>query len=976
MVKEDYFQPVNLEIDFPKLEKRILDYWYKKGIVKKYLQKNKDSKKYFSFLDGPITANNPMGVHHAWGRAYKDLWQRFKNMQGFKQRFQNGFDSQGLWVEVEVEKELGLKSKKDIENLVPGKPQKSMAKFVELCKKRVFKFAKIQTEQSKRLGYFMDWENSYYTLSDANNYMIWRFLRKCYERGLIYKGRDSVPWCPRCGTAISQHEMLTEDYQEVVHKAVYIAYPLKDRKDEYLLIWTTTPWTLPANVAAAVNKKLAYVLAKDSLTSRKYYLHQKKAKELGLEIVKEVEGSDLLGLNYLSPFDNLPRVKKALEKYEHRVVESDKRILEISEDEGVGIVHIAPGAGTEDFRLGKKEKLPVIDVIDEEAKYLQDMGEFTGKNAKERPGIIIDYLRKLDNGRFLLKEEDYRHRYPACWRCKTELVWRVVDEWYISMDKLLRKQMKTIVKKINWIPEFGLRRELDWLDNMDDWLISKKRYWGLALPIWECEKCGSFEVVGSREELKKRAVEGWGKFNGYSPHRPWIDKLKIKCSQCGEITKRIPDVGNPWLDAGIVSFSTISKENKGEPFYLMNREQWKKWFPADFITESFPGQFKNWFYSLITMSTVLENKAPFKMVLGFATTLGEDGRPMHKSWGNAIEFNEAADKIGVDIMRWMFARQNPADNLLFSYKNAQEIKRKFYLKLWNVYNFFVTYANLDGWKPTVHRSPSTDYRPQITVLDKWILARLKQLIVKVTKALEEYDTFSAAFLIEKFVEDLSNWFVRRSRERIGLAADNLEDKECFYQTNYNVLLSLAKVLAPIIPFISEEIYKNLTKKESVHLSDWPSSKRISPSEKDLIKKMELLREMVEKAHAVRKEAKIPVRQPLQSIEVSSPVVVLDKELLELAKQELNIHQIHWSKGKKLSVKLDTQITSRLKEEAKVRDLIRKIQKQRKTQGLELSQKVNLQNPWWPKDRILRQRILSKTLARRLNKGSFKVVEVE
>ncbi|KKT67581.1 MAG: isoleucyl-tRNA synthetase, isoleucyl-tRNA synthetase [Candidatus Curtissbacteria bacterium GW2011_GWC1_44_33] len=347
MAKRAHFEPVDVKVDFPALERTLLEHWHKKGIVKKYLEKNKNSKKYFSFLDGPITANNPMGIHHAWGRTYKDLWQRFKNMQGFKQRFQNGFDCQGLWVEVEVEKELGFKSKKDIEKF-------GVAKFVQLCKDRVKKYSGIQTEQSKRLGYFMDWDHSYYTLSDENNYMIWHFLKKCHEKGLIYKGHDSVPWCPRCGTAISQHEMLTEDYKETTHDSVYVQYPLRGRKDEYLLVWTTTPWTLPGNVAVALDADRDYVAATGNIARNTYYLNEYAAKRLGLNIEKKVKGKELVGLKYVSPFDSLSRIKKSLGQYEHAVVATDEKILPVSEEEGTGLVHVAPGAGSEDFQIGKK----------------------------------------------------------------------------------------------------------------------------------------------------------------------------------------------------------------------------------------------------------------------------------------------------------------------------------------------------------------------------------------------------------------------------------------------------------------------------------------------------------------------------------------------------------------------------------------------------------------------------------------------
>ena len=412
------FKPVTPKVDFPTLEREISKYWSEKDILKKYLQKNAKSDKRFSFLDGPITANGPMGVHHAWGRTYKDLWQRFFNMRGYTQRFQNGFDEQGLWVEVEVERELGLKTKKDIENLVPGKIFESIAKFVNLCKERVKKYSAVQTEQSQRLGYFMDWENSYHTSSDQNNYAIWHYLKKIFEKGWLYKGRDTVPWCPRCGTAISQHEILTEEYQEITHKAVFVKYPLKSQKSrlpdgqakvknqkESLLVWTTTPWTLPGNVAVAIDPKKNYVLTEGNLI-----VLRERLKDLGLKAKKPIKGEELIGQMYVGPFDSLERVSKDLEGFGHRVIDGGDLV---TESEGTGLVHVAPGQGGEDFKLGKEQNLPVIELISEEANYIDGLGEFSGKNAKEHPEIILDYLKKHESGRFFFSEESYKHRYPT-----------------------------------------------------------------------------------------------------------------------------------------------------------------------------------------------------------------------------------------------------------------------------------------------------------------------------------------------------------------------------------------------------------------------------------------------------------------------------------------------------------------------------------------------------------------------------------
>jgi len=923
------FKPVTPKVDFVEVEKKILECWGKSGILKKYLQKNNNSKIKFSFLDGPITANNPMGVHHAWGRTYKDLWQRFFNMKGCRQRFQNGFDNQGLWVEVEVEKDLGFKDKKDIEKY-------GIEKFVNKCKERTLKFAKVQTEQSKRLGYFMDWENSYYTMSDENNYMIWSFLKKCHQQGWLYKGKDSVPWCPRCGTAISQHEILTEEYQELTHDSVYLKLPVRDKKNTFFLVWTTTPWTIPANVALAINPDFKYGLyqkGKETLI----LLKDLKEKILGQDWqeIKTFKGQELKDWQYQGPFDDLPRLKGVV----HKVV-LDKDL--VTAEEGTGIVHIAPGAGQEDFRLAKKENLDLVEAIDEEANYLDGFGQFSGQNAKTHPEIIINYLKEKDNGFFLFKIEKYKHRYPVCWRCKTELVWRLVEEWYIAMDEL-RPKMMAVTKKINWLPSWGKERELDWLKNMEDWLISKKRYWGLALPIWECA-CGHFEVIGSDEELKEKAVEGWDKFAGHSPHRPWIDEIKIKCPKCGKIASRIKDVGNPWLDAGIIPFSTLK--------YQTDKKFWLEWFPADFITESLAGQFKNWFYSLIAMSTVLENTNSFKTVLGHGTVLGEDGQAMHKSMGNAIDFNEGAEKMGVDVMRWLFISHNPAENLLFGYKTADEVRRRFHLLLWNIYNFFISNALISQWQPKESKKTSQN------ILDRWLFSRLHNLIKQTTTSLENFDAFSATIKIEKFVNDFSTWYVRRSRDR----------KEDCYATFYHVLVTLAKLLAPFTPFLAEEIFKNLTDRESVHLEEWPEFETKLIDE-NLEKQMEEVRKICELAHAVRKETKIKVRQPLSELTITNGGIKISEDLKQLIKDELNVKKTVVKEGKgELKVSLDTQITPELKAEGEARELVRQIQDLRKKAGCRLDEKIKVAGPNWPKDKNLQNYIKKETLATELLSG--------
>ncbi len=933
--KSESFSPVNPQEDFPQLEHKWLKSWEENKIVEKYLSRNKSSKEKFSFLDGPITANNPMGVHHAWGRTYKDFWQRYWNMQGKRQRFQNGFDEQGLWVEVEVEKELGLKSKKEIENLVAGDKIKSLEKFINLCKERVRKFSEIQTEQSKRLGYFMDWDNSYHTSSDENNYAIWNFIKVVHSKGWLYKGHDSVPWCPRCGTAISQMEILTEEYKELEHESIYFKLPIKNRDNEFLLVWTTTPWTIPSNVAVAVNKKEKYSLYE--IQENKLWIMDKRIKQLeeedilsGGKVTQSLLGDKLIGWYYDAPFDDLSLVKKTLGSYQHIVIDGEDVV---TEEEGTGLLHVAPGAGEEDFKLGKENNLPVISSIEEDASYMQEMGEFSGKNAKWKPEIIIDYLKNKNNGKFILTTQMYKHRYPTCWRCKTELVWRVVDEWYIAMDKkdksgkTYREQMVEVAKKITWMPQWGLDRELDWLKNMQDWLISKKRYWGLALPIWECNKCGNFEVVEGKDALKNKAIEGFDKFDGNSPHRPWIDQVKIKCSKCSQIISRIPDVGNPWLDAGIVPFSTLPSD----------------WRPADFITESFPGQFKNWFYALIAMSTAMDNQEAFKRVLGFGSVRDEKGEEMHKSKGNSIEFNEAADKIGVDVMRWLYLRTNPEHNVNFGYHVADEIRRLFVLRLWNVYSFFVTYSNLNNWYPSKKDAEIKN------TLDKWIVSRLNESIKNVTDFTELYQADKAVAEIENFViNDLSNWYVRRSRDRVALYSEDEKDKDACLSILWLVLSEYSKLLASFMPFISEEIYTNLSKNESVHLTDFPKAK-INLIDVKLQQNMNLGRKVAELLHSLRKEREVKVRIPIREAKYSGPQE-LPEEILEIVRSETNTYKIFFEK------KLPDFIVNAATNDENLdlnfglaRDIVRKIQEERKKSNASPDQKINVTLAFWPKE---------------------------
>lgn len=926
------FEKVETQVDFPAQEREIQLFWDRTQAFEKLREKNHNGKPW-SFLDGPITANNPMGVHHAWGRTYKDAFQRYHAMLGRKLRYQNGFDCQGLWVEVEVEKELGLKSKRDIENLIPGDKEASIDKFVQMCKDRVNKFARVQTNQSIRLGYWMDWDKeedwakpaderrSYFTMSEENNYTIWTFLKKCFDRGLIYRGSDVMPWSGRGGTAYSQMEVV-EGRKLTVHAAPFVRMPIKGRDNEYLLVWTTTPWTLTSNVACAVNPQLEYVKVRAKKDGAAYWFakanleFQRQEKEFkegfgkaewswpkhvpklkpisqifkeqgGYEIEDTQLGSTLVGLEYIGPFDHLPAQNQAgglpadpllLDRCGvscHRVIDGGRDIEgnpNVVAGEGTGIVHIAPGCGDIDHVMGKANGLVAIAPLDDEAKFYPSFGDFTGLDATERSTAEKVFALLREKG-MLLAVEEYPHIYPHCWRTGVELVFRPVDEWFIGMS--WRQEIMDLVQKVNFLPESinGRARELDWLKNMGDWMISKKRFWGLALPIWVDDKDPTqFEVIGSREELKSRAVEGWDEFEGHSPHRPYIDKVKIRNPKTGNLMTRIKDVGNPWLDAGIVPYSTMG--------YNRDRAEWEKWFPADLITECFPGQFRNWFYAILSMSTMMSNRLPFNVLLGHALVRDQNGEEMHKSKGNSIPFEGAANDgyeiknskgvlekhppMGADLIRWIFCRTNPATNINFGPVTADEVRARFVLKLWNTYAFFCNYARLDKFDPNTPQVPLKD-RPDI---DRWILSDLQKLIAFARKSFESHDLAALCLEAERFIDDkVSNWYVRRNRRRFWKAEQGT-DKLAAYQTLHQVLLTFTKLLAPIMPFLAEKIYRNLVDAgdHSIHLEDYPTpdAKMI---DEVLSEDMEALLHLVTLGSASRNTVKIKVRQPLAELRV-------------------------------------------------------------------------------------------------------------
>ena len=850
------------ELDFPDLERRILAFWETNDTFAKLRKKN-EGKPVYSFIDGPITANNPrgIGVHHAWGRTYKDVFQRYRAMKGFDQRYQNGFDCQGLWLEVEVEKDLGLNSKKDV--LAYG-----MDNFSRKCRARVDESAASIIATSRRLGQWMDWEGSYYTYADHNIEYIWHFLKTCHEKGWLYKGHRVMPWCARCGTSLSQHEQ-ADAYEEITHRAVYIKLPLKERPGEFILVWTTTPWTLTSNVSLAVHPDLYYTKVKQG--DEVYYISQGVVERLQGEylVLGVVKGEDLVGLTYSGPFDEL----EAQQGVPHKVYSWDV----VGEEDGTGVVHVAPGCGAEDYDLAQRNGFPAVAPLDEDGMFVDGFGSFSGKSVHDVAPMVFESLEEKG---YLYKLEDYTHRYPKCWRCKEELVFRLVDEWFISCDEI-RPRMIEAARTIRWMPDHSGKRMEDWLNNMGDWCISRKRYWGLPLPFYETDD-GELTLVGSLDELRELAVDPALVDGLPELHRPWIDDVEIK-TPSGKVARRIPEVGDCWLDAGIVPFSTLG--------YLSgDRGQWEKWFPAEFVTEM-REQIRLWFYSMLFMGVTLEGRAPYNAVMTYEKMNDENGDAMHKSTGNAIWFDEAVDKMGAEPMRWLFADQNLSLNLNFGYGPASEVKRRF-LTLWNTYRFLVQYANLDGINPSELQAPD-----EWPLIDRWMQSRLQILVREVEKGLVNYDLPPVVKAVEIFFDDLSNWYVRLNRRRFW-KSDNDGDKASAYLTLHESLVTVSRLLAPFLPFLAEEMYQNLVRAvdpgapESVHLCDFPGL-REDLIDEGLMSDMSLAMQVVSLGRAARTESGIKVRQPLASAKVWTQS--LDASALErirpLVLQELNVKEL-------------------------------------------------------------------------------------
>lgn len=958
--------------DFPKLEEDVLSFWEKENIFKKSLKLH-EGKKPFVFFEGPPTANGRPGIHHVLARSFKDLYPRFKTMCGHYCERRGGWDTHGLPVEIEVEKSLKISGKKQIE-------QYGIAEFNQKCKESVLRYVNDWERLTKRMGFWIDLEHPYLTMSNEFIESVWWVLKKFFTEGLLTKDYKVVPYCPRCGTSLSSHE-LAQGYADVEDTSVYVKFQIKGQEKTFLLAWTTTPWTLPGNVALAVNPEADYVYVKTG--EETLILAEAMLSVLGetkYEVLRKVKGEDLVNLDYEPLYQFIKYDQKA-----YYVVPADF----VSLDDGTGIVHTAVMYGEDDFILGNKLGLPKKHIVDSEGKFIAEAGQFAGKFVKDADREIIS---DLNTRGLLFKEEKITHSYPFCWRCHGPLLYYAQSSWYVlttkQKEKLIAENIST-----NWTPNhLKAGRMGNWLETLIDWNLSRNRYWGTPLPVWECPKCGKTHCVGSLEELKSLAdPDDWQAFEekGKDLHRPWVDRVKIKCPDCGSWINRVSEVIDVWFDSGSMPFAQwhypfenqdkvrsfdelrISSTDNSSSAEESSLTKFKAHFPADFISEAID-QTRGWFYSLLAVNTLSFGQNAYKNVVCTGFVLDEKGKKMSKHIGNVLDPWEIIGKTGIDVVRWYFyGVTTPGNDYRLGIKNLEEVRRRFLLILWNIFKFTAEYAQTDKLGGELTEKIEGE---NLTILDRWVLSKLNRLVENVTTNLENYDAFTATGQIEAFVSDLSTWYLRRSRSRVGPTSKNTKDKEAFYRTMVTVLLTLSKVIAPFIPFFAETLYQKLRQefnlidlKESVHLEDWPESTEEYLDE-TLEKKMELVRKVSEKGHAARKESGIKVRQPLGKFSIFNFQFSMEDNLKQLIKEELNVKEVVVNSGsEEMKVEFDTKLTPELKAEGEARELIRSIQELRKEKGCKLDDRISIEAPVWPE--AFTQLIKDETLAEEITKSS-------
>ena len=863
------FRPVSPQVSFPELEEKILAFWREINAFERSLRVGGEP---WVFYEGPPTANGLPGTHHVLARVFKDLFPRYQTMKGRYVLRKGGWDTHGLPVELEVERELGFSSKRDIEAY-------GVAEFNRRCRESVFRYVREWEQMTERIGFWIDMANAYVTMTNEYIESVWWILRQMWDRGLLYQGFKVVPYCTRCGTPLSDHEV-AQGYAEAEDPSIYVRFRVRGQPGKSFLVWTTTPWTLPGNAALAVHPEVEYVearVARDGAQETLIIAAALAAQVLGEhEVVARMPGSALLGMEYEPPYRFLPVEGKA-----YHVVAGD--FVQISE--GTGIVHMAPAYGAEDMAVAQREGLPVLQTVQPDGTFVDAVRPWAGMYVKDADPLIVADLRERG---LLYREERYRHTYPFCWRCDWPLLYYAHSSWFVRTTAF-RDRLVSLNKLINWYPEhirdgrFG-----NWLENNVDWALSRDRYWGTPLPIWRCAQCGRAECIGSIEELRGKPESTFDAVfaAGVDLHRPYIDEVTYRCI-CGGVMQRVSEVIDCWFDSGAMPVAQWH-------YPFENQELFARQFPADFICEAVD-QTRGWFYSLHAIATILFDQPCYRNVICLGHILDEQGQKMSKSRGNVVRWDEVVAQHGADALRWyMYTAAPPGNPRRFSIGLVGQVVRGFLLTLWNTYSFFVTYANIDGFRPDGQPIPVAER----ALLDRWVLSELNTLVASVDAALAGYDVPGATRPIERFVENLSNWYVRRSRRRFWKSEAD-RDKQAAYQTLYECLVTLAKLLAPFMPFIAEEMYQNLVvrplpgAKESVHFCDFPEANRACIDE-ELERRMSLAMEVVRLGHAARNSAGIKLRQPLRQAVVvarSAQEAQALSGLEDIVADELNVKSL-------------------------------------------------------------------------------------
>lgn len=854
------YNKVDSTLNFVEREKEVIEFWKKNDIFQKTM-KNTEGGKEFTFYDGPPTANGKPHVGHILTRVMKDIIPRYRTMKGCHCRRKAGWDTHGLPVELEVEKQLGIDGKQEIEKY-------GIEPFIKKCKESVWKYANDWKNMSERLGYWVDMDNPYVTYDDNFIESVWWSLKEIFNKGLIYKGHKIVPYCPRCGTALSSHEV-AQGYKDVKEKSIIAKFRLVDSPDTYFLAWTTTPWTLPSNVALCMNAEYDYALVE--CEGEKYILaHELVAKIMGdkeYKILSVKKGSEYEHTKYV-PLFSFAKEKEAW------YVTNDSYV---TLTDGTGIVHIAPAFGEDDSKVGKKYGLPFVQMVDSRGLFVEGTDYLSGKFAKDADKDIIIDLKKRG---LLFTELMYEHSYPFCWRCDTPLLYYARSTWFIEMTKI-RDRLLYNNDQINWMPaSIGKGRFGNFLENVVDWGLSRERYWGTPLPIWVCDKCGHIHCIGSKQELREL-----GKLTeDIELHKPYIDKVTIDCPKCGGVMNRTPEVIDCWYDSGSMPFAQYH-------YPFENKELFEKVFPADFISEAVD-QTRGWFYTLLAISSLIFNQTPFKNCLVLGHVQDEKGEKMSKHKGNVVDPWSILDAQGADAVRWYFyTTSQPWLPSRFYAKAVSESQRKFMGTLWNTYSFFVLYAEIDSYDPTKYNLKDC----KLTLMDRWLLSELNRLIKFTDECLDKYNITECAREIQRFTDNLSNWYVRRSRERFW-GPDMSDDKIAAYTTLYHTLVTLVKLIAPFVPFISESIYQNIvvnvdkTAPESVHLCSYPVADEALIDD-SLDEGMQIIIDAAVLGRAVRNAANIKNRQPLSTMFVALNKPAPSEELLAVLADELNVKKV-------------------------------------------------------------------------------------